>query len=145
MILASMSYDARTRDRYRGTVSVMTGVVGATAITATGWVAGVVAQDAQEEAAKQATSEATAQQGDAGRVASPDVRGPRPRTVLRQRPIKTRVTLRYVTAASGVPGVGGTVSAGPTQTRPAPAPHAAPAPPPAPPQPPPPPAPSNGS
>ena len=127
-----MSYDSRTRDRYRLAVRATTAAVAAGAMAATGWLTGAAALDhANTIAAQQATQNAGVDQ--------------KPRTILRARPTTTRVTTRYITAAkpSAPIGDGGTVSrasdqgqSAPAQDNPAPAP---------PPPPPPPPAPSNGS
>lgn len=158
-----MTYSPSTRDRYRLAVSAVTGVTLVGALTSTGWLAG---QAAQAHAADLARQQAAAQQQDKVRTARAERARKRydalvsrsgadtRRSALRQRPTRTRVTTRYVTAseaASTTIGGGGSVSppsatpAAPSAAAPAPAaPAAQPAPPP-PPPPPPPPAPSGGS
>jgi len=129
-----MTYDFRTRDRYRLAVRATTATVAAGAMAATGWLAGAAAQDhakvlAEQQAARDAQAASMSQT---------------PRTIIRTRPATTRVTTRYITAArSSVPvGDGGHVSRSSDEDRSAPSQdNSAPAPPP----PPPPPAPSNGS
>ena len=139
--LVDMSYDSKTRDRYRLAVRATTATVAAGAMTATGWVAGAAAQDQ----AKVTAEKRAAQAAEAARLAQT------PRTVVRERPATTRVTTRYITAArssdpvgnggdvnsdSGSDGGGDGGSSAPAQNNSAPAPQ---------PPPPPPPAPSNGS
>ncbi|GAA3802599.1 hypothetical protein GCM10022242_02020 [Nocardioides panacisoli] len=145
-MLLAMTYDSRTRDRYRLAVTGATAAVAAAAITATGWLAGTAAhhQDqaaAQRKADQKALARAQyaawkAKYGDPARA-----RHAHTRIVLKDRPTRTRVTTRYVTAASTSLGQGGTVT---PQAPAAPAPHPA-APVHAAPPPPPPPAPTHGS
>lgn len=151
-----MSYDARTRDRYRLAVLATTATLGAAAITATGWLTGAAAHAQDEkEAQEQANQDADARAAYDSWVrsyGSPEAQ--EPRTIVRERPSRTRVTTRYVTAAAPPSSVGGggTVSQA-AQPQPAAAPAAQPAAQPAqpaaqpapPPPPPPPPAPSSGS
>ena len=111
-----MTYTPRSRERYRAAVWATTATVAAGAISATGWVAGAAAHDeATDAAVNQAAQDAQAQRehdrwlaryGDA----SPSRERRHP--VVRQRPTRTRVTIRYVTAAgtNPAPGPGGTVS-----------------------------------
>jgi hypothetical protein len=153
-----MSYAAYTRDRFRLAATGITGMTAIGALSATGWLAGVAAQNFEAEQADKAAQAAAA---DAQRRAelrawrqATRAAQARPRVVLRPRPQRTHVTVRYVQAVpSARVGPGGTVSAvepaGPApapadQAAPAPAPAAASAPPP-PPPPPPPAAPSSGS
>lgn len=127
-----MTYDFRTRDRYRLAVRATTATVAAGAMAATGWLAGAAAQDHAKVLAEQQAAR------DASVI-------PAPQTIIRARPATTRVTTRYITAArSSVPvGDGGNVSRASDGDRSAPEQNnSAPAPPP---PPPPPPAPSNGS
>ncbi len=155
-----MTYTSATRDRYRLAVWTTTAAVTAGAISATGWVAGAAAHDhAGSEAARQAEQDAQASEEYAAWLArygdQPATRTPR--TVLRQRPVRTRVSTRYVTAASpATVGPGGTVAtpSAPAATSsqaqaPSPAQTQAPsqptATPPPPPPPPPPPTPTSGS
>lgn len=109
-----MTYTSTTRDRYRLAVWTTTAAVAAGAITATGWVAGSAAQrQAQDDATQQAEQDAQAQQeydawlaryGEQPRTATPQA-------VVRSRPVRTRVTTRYVTATAPTAsvGAGGTV------------------------------------
>ena len=110
-----MTYTASTRDRYRLAVLTTTASVAAGAIAATGWAAGAAARDqAETDAAQQAEQDARA---NAEYAAWQEQYGTqavtrKPRTIVRQRPTRTRVSMRYVTATSPVAAVGpgGTVS-----------------------------------
>ena len=143
-----MSYDRRTRDRYREVVTGVTGVASIGALTLTGGLMGLASGG--ETGAQQETVPAQRAQPPAAQKQ----RQPR-REVLRERPYVTRVTVRYVTGTSAAPGAGGTVIASQpsqssdqsgqssgSQPQPAPQPEA---PPPPPPPPAPEPAPSSGS
>ena len=55
-----MSYSHRHRDRYRLAVTAVTGVSTAGALTATGWLVGVTAQDFADQQAAKAAKEAEA-------------------------------------------------------------------------------------
>jgi hypothetical protein len=138
-----MTYTARTRDRYRLAVTMTTATVAAGALAATGWLTGAAAQDhAQEAADQQAEKDAAARAAYDAWVAKygDPAQYQGARTVVRDRPTKTRVTTRYVSGAGASVslGQGGTIS---TPSRPGSTNNAPPLPPP----PPPPPAPSNGS
>jgi hypothetical protein len=139
-----MTYDARTRDRYRLAVTATTAAMAAGAVVATGWLAGAAAQDhARVTAEQQARKDAVARQRyDAwvARYGDPS-QYRRPSTVVRERPTRTRVTTRYVAGAapSTTVGPGGTLT---VPSRPA---QTAGSVPPPPPPPPPMPAPSHGS
>jgi hypothetical protein len=116
-----MTYTSTTRDRYRLAVWSVTAAVAAGAITATGWVAGAAAQDqAQDDSARQAEQDAQARQEYDAWLAryGEQPRTRKPRAVLRQRPVRTRVTTRYITATSptAAVGTGGTVSTPSTST-----------------------------
>ena len=124
-----------SRDRSRLAVAAVSGVTTVAALSATGWLAGT--------AAHTTTAEQSDQQAAPG--AKPAVTKARhvrtaPKVVLRQRPQRTHVSVRYVQGAPSAPvGSGGTVSQPVSHTPAAPAPqHSAPAPAPAP-------APSSGS
>ena len=106
--VAPMTYTPLTRDRYRLAVTAATGVTTAGAITATGWLGGLVAADFQEGQVEKAADQTT--QGTKSTGAN---RANRPtRIVYRERPVRTRVTHRYLTADSGstAVGTGGSVS-----------------------------------
>ena len=147
-----MSYDNRTRDRYRDLVTGVTGVAGVGALTVTGALMGLAADDTPDE-----QPAVTGQNAQAAQKQRAHRRTEQPGPQLRQRPYVTRVTIRYVTGAgTAQPGPGGAVapaasggSTGSTGAAPPPAPPAAPPATPAPaPAPPPPaaePAPSSGS
>ena len=110
-----MTYTSTTRDRYRLAVWTATAAVAAGAITATGWVAGAAAQDkAQDDSARQAEQDAQARREYDAWLAlyGEQPRTSKPRAVLRQRPVRTRVTTRYLAATSptAAVGTGGTVS-----------------------------------
>lgn len=110
-----MTYTSCTRDRYRFAVWTTTAAVAAGALTATGWVAGAAAHDrAQDDAARQAEQDAQAGAEYAAWLAryGDQARSQRPRTVVRQRPARTRVSTRYViaTGSTAAVGAGGTVS-----------------------------------
>ena len=140
-----MSYDRRTRDRFRLVVTGVTGAVGVTAVTLTGLLMGLASRDyAEQQADQQATNPTPAPQAKA-KAKARQHRAPK----LIQRPHVTRVTVRYVTEGSSNPvGSGGSVtssapaqssqSSQPAQAAPEPAPAPAPEPEPAP-------APSSGS
>ena len=140
-----MSYDRRTRDRYRDVVTGVTGAASVGALTLTGGLMGLASGG--ETGNEEQTAPAQPAQAPAARKQ----RQPR-KEVLRERPYVTRVTVRYVTGTSAAPGAGGTVTAAQTGQssgqssgqQPQPAPQQAPAPPP-PPPPAPEPAPSSGS
>lgn len=163
-----MPYTSTTRDRYRLAVWATTGTVAAGAIAATGWVAGVAAQDqARVDVAKQADQDAQARaeyaawQARYGGTSATR----RTRAVVRQHPVRTRITTRYVVAARQLApvGPGGALSA-PSATTTSPTPSSTPSstaqnptpnptgggsqppqPQPPPPPPPPPPTPTSGS
>jgi hypothetical protein len=126
-----VSYDRRTRDRFRLVVTGVTGGIGVAALTVTGLLMGLASRDFTDQQAtdQQATDPAPA-------------RKDRP-VRLKQRPHITRVTVRYVTEGSSNPvGAGGSVTASDPVPAPAPAPAPTPEPEPAPaPEP----APSSGS
>ena len=110
-----MTYTSTTRDRYRLVVWAVTTSVAAGAVTATGWVAGAAAREhAQDEAARRAEQDAEARQEYDAWLAryGEQPRTRTPRTLVRQRPVRTRVTTRYVSAAgqTAAVGPGGTVS-----------------------------------
>ena len=158
-----MSYTPRKRDRYRLAVAAITGVTTIGALTATGWLGGVAAADynaqEQQRAAEQAAANAKAERAQAkydAAVARQQSRANGPRIVYKQRPVKRRVSVRYVTGTSSsspYSGPSGTVTSSSTYTStsngtstPSSAGHQAPSSNPAPPPPPPPPpAPSTGS
>ena len=103
-----MTYTPLTRDRYRLAVTAATGVTTAGAITATGWLGGLVAADFQESQVEKAAAQTT--QGTKSTEAN---RANRPaRIVYRERPVRTRVTYRYLSEDSGstAVGTGGSVS-----------------------------------
>lgn len=134
-------------DRHRSRIAVAA-VSGATAIaafSATGWLAGAAARTAAEtDQADQAQQDVAA--STTGAKAATTTRPDRQRTVvLKQRPQRSHVTVRYVQGVPSAPvGTGGTVSQPAVQHAPAPAAHPAPQPAPHP-APAPPPAPSSGS
>ncbi|WP_372736721.1 hypothetical protein, partial [Nocardioides sp.] len=114
-----MVYTTRRRNRFRVAVSAVTGVLTVTSLSATGWLAGRVsaeAADAQAEkdlAAQAAEDEAWAeyvrQQEEYAAALAAQV--PEREVVVRQRPQRTRTTIRYVRASpTGNGGSGGGVS-----------------------------------
>lgn len=119
---------ARRRDRYQVAVTALTGLTTAACLTATGWLAG---QAAQNWAADQAATPATNPPVDPAASTPQSVattrqraRPARPRVVLRPRPLRTRVSTRYVTPAAPIGGGGsvGSTPSQPTHSNPAPAP-----------------------
>jgi len=131
-------------DRHRSRIAVAA-VSGATAIaafSATGWLAGAAARSAAEADQAQTDPVSSPTSAKAAAASRPD----RHRTVvLKQRPQRTHVTVRYVQGAPAAPvGGGGTVSVPTVHTPSAPQPAPQPAPHPQP-APQPPPAPSSGS
>ena len=107
-----MSYTARNRDRHRLAVSAVTGVVTVASLTSVGWLTGAAADDFEQE---QAEKEARAAQ-ELAEYNKALARSQR-HDVLRQRPARTRVTTRYVTA--GTAGTANAVGAGGTVSSPA--------------------------
>jgi hypothetical protein len=112
-----MVYTTRRRNQFRVVVSGMTGVLTVTAVTATGWLAGRAAADDAEERteadlaaqaaeARAASDYARQQQEYADALAAAEPR----RVVVKQRPQRTRTTVRYVQATGGYSGTGGSVS-----------------------------------
>lgn len=139
-----MSYSSTERSRHgvvrlRIAVAAVSGATAIAAFSATGWLAGAAARTAEAQQADP-VQQTTAATGTKAAVARPDRHR---RVVLKQRPQRTHVTVRYVRATPSAPvGGGGTVSQPAVHTPSAPAPHPVPQPAPAP-QPPP--APSSGS
>ena len=116
-----MTYTASTRDRYRLAVWTATASVAAGAIAATGWAAGAAAHEqARADAAKKTEQDARADAEYAAWLAQygNQAAARKPRAIVRQRPTRTRVTTRYVTATSpaAAVGPGGTVSTPTTST-----------------------------
>ncbi len=139
-----MSYSSADRNRSRIAVAAVSGVTAIAAFSATGWLAGAAARATEAQQADPVQQDAAVTGAKVAAVARPD----RHRTVvLKQRPHRTHVTVRYVQGAPSAPvGGGGTVSQPAVHTPSAPAPHPAPHPAPQPaPAPQPPPAPSSGS
>ena len=126
-----------SRDRSRLAVAAVSGVTTIAALSATGWLAGTAARSTAAEQAAPTTTKPTVKTVKARHARTT------PKVVLRQRPQRTHVSVRYVQGAPSAPvGSGGTVSqpvSQPAAHAPAPQ-HSAPAPAPAPP-----PAPSSGS
>jgi len=95
-------YDARRRERFRGLLSVLTGVVTVASATAAGAVTGLVAREAQAGSPNTGTAGAPA-----GQATAPT----ETRTVVtwKQRPrktiVRTRVVYRQTTPSSA--GLGG--------------------------------------
>ncbi|MGD9957981.1 hypothetical protein [Nocardioides sp.] len=154
-----MTYTPRKRDRYRLAAAAITGATTVGALTATGWLGGVAAADytqqQNERAAEQAAAAAKAERAQArydAAVARQQSRAEGPRIVYKQRPVKHRVSVQYVTGATSTSTSTGTVTSTSTSTSTGTstpssnqghqAPSSNPAPPP---PPPPPPAPSSGS
>jgi len=149
-----MTYTPRKRDRYRRLAASATAATTVGALTLTGWLSGVAASDYAAQQAKQTADEAAvaakAERAQA-RYAAALAQSEGPRIVYRERPIKKRVTIQYVTStpsSSSIVGSGGSIASSTAQSAPAGQSsgaggqgHAAAPPPP----PPPPPAPSTGS
>ena len=93
------TYSTASRDRYRTAVTVGTGLGVVGALAGSGWLAGAAASRFEADQASQPV--------DAPRTRAERHDG-RP---LRERPIRTRVTVRYVSAVgSTTVGAGGTVT-----------------------------------
>ncbi|MGH3336008.1 MAG: hypothetical protein ACRDOZ_09335, partial [Nocardioides sp.] len=110
-----MSYSHRHRDRYRLAVTAVTGVSTVGALTATGWIVGVAAQDFADQEAAKAAKEAKAAKAWARKYAKEQAEyaeATAAATTLKQRPYVTRTTTQYVQAAgtSAAPGPGGAVA-----------------------------------
>ena len=86
-----MSYSAKDRDRGRATVTAMTAAVTVGSLTSMGWLAGAAADEHNES---QAQAEETQRPASGVRI------------VVRERPTRTRFTVRYVETA-GVTTLGG--------------------------------------
>jgi hypothetical protein len=144
-----MTYSSTDRNRYRVAVAAVSGVTAVAAFSASGWLAGAAARSTESQQADQATPAAPTAAAPDGAARGTDRANHHRKVVLRQRPHRTRTTIRYVQGTPSAPvGSGGTVSQPAVQHAPAPAPHPAPqaASHPAPqPAPAPPPAPSTGS
>ncbi len=155
-----MTYTPRKRDRYRLAVAAITGATTVGALTATGWLGGVAAADYAEQesqrAAEQAVATAEAERAQAeydAVVARQLSRAEGPSIVYKKRPVKHRVSIRYVTGSSTTASQtssGGTITSSTpqgtgNQSPSTPTHQAASNPAPPPPPPPPPPAPSSGS
>lgn len=107
-----MTYTATTRDRYRLAVWTTTATLAAGAMAATGWVTGAAAHaQAQDDAVREAEqadvdAQARAEYGAWLARYGEKPRTQKPRVVMRQHPVRTRVTTRYVTAAGSTAAVG---------------------------------------
>ncbi|HEU5035530.1 MAG TPA: hypothetical protein VFT70_00885 [Nocardioides sp.] len=136
------------RDRSRIAVAAVSGLTTITALSATGWVAGSAARATEADRASPTTpATQTPTNRHADRRVRADARtDDKPEVILRQRPQRTHVSVRYVQGTPSAPvGSGGTVSQPVTHTPAAPAPAPQPAAPAPAPAPAPPPAPSSGS
>ena len=102
-----MSYTARNRERHRLAVSAVTGVITVGSLTSLGWLTGAAADDFEQEQAEQKARAAQ----ELAEYEAALARSQRP-AALRERPTRTRVTTRYVTAAGATStvGAGGTLS-----------------------------------
>lgn len=100
-----MTYDAKSRDRYRRAVTGVTGALAASVLVGTGAISGQAARDLnQQEAAEQAKkaeeyaawqAEQAAYDAEVARLQAEN-----PPVVVKQRPKRTRVTTRYVSGGS---------------------------------------------
>src|SRR5687767_13932515 len=99
-----MSYRHRHRDRYRLAVTAVTGVSTAGALTATGWIVGVAAQDFADQQAAKAAEEAKAAKAWAKKYARQQAKYAEAtaaaNATLKQRPYVTRTTTQYAQAAA---------------------------------------------
>lgn len=113
-----MTYDAKSRDRYRWAVTGVTGALTASVFLGTGAISGQAARDLnQTEAAEQAqqAEEFAAWQAEQARYERELEKAERRearRVIVKTRPTATRVTTRYVNGAA--PSGGVSVSAGRT-------------------------------
>ena len=121
-MLLRMGYTARTRDGYRLAVAAVSGVTTVSALTATGFLAGAVAKDYQDQQhAKVAEQEAAkvAWKREQKAVARANeqfaeqltANAEHPRVVQRQRRYVNHVITQYLDGGSSVGG-GGTVAPG---------------------------------
>lgn len=112
----SMSYSTRTRDRYRLTVAAITGALSLGTLTVTGLVAGQAAADHEGELAAKAAEQRAAQARYEQEKAAYDAAvaaAAKPQVIWKKRPVKQRVTVRYIQAGSGSSlGSGGSVGSG---------------------------------
>ena len=117
-----MSYNAKTRDRYRLAVAAVSGLTTVGALTATGFLAGATAKDYQNEqdakAAEQHAAEVTwkREQKAMARAnkefaAQLTTNAEHPRVIVRERRHISHVITQYVGGGSSVGG-GGTVYGG---------------------------------
>lgn len=101
-----MGYDTRSRDRSRWAVTGLSGALAAGVLVGTGVVTGEAARahraDEQAEQERRAEEYAAWQAEQAAYEAALAEReqASEPRVVVRQRPRRTRVTTRYITAAA---------------------------------------------
>ena len=122
-----MSYSPTTRDRYRLAVAAVSGLATIGALSATGVIAGVAAQDYRSEQAQKASAKRAdqlaykrAKQERAALIkankqyyAQLAAQAEHPRIVVRDRPLVTHVTTKYLySGGSGSVGSGGSVSSG---------------------------------
>lgn len=148
-----MTYDARSRDRYRWAVTGISGAVAAGVLIGTGAISGQAARDLKDEtAADQArkADEYAAWQAEQARYERDLKKAERAAApVLKQRPTATRFTTRYVTggtqsgsvsvrSSQGSASGGGTAPSGKSRGTKSGGGGGTPAPPPPPPPPPPP-------
>lgn len=116
-----MGYDTRSRDRSRWAVTGLSGALAAGVLVGTGAVTGEAARThrAEEQAEQERRAEEyaawQAEQAAYEAALAEQERASEPRVVVKQRPRRTRVTTRYITAAapSGVSvGASGTTPRG---------------------------------
>ncbi len=97
-----MTYDARRRDRYRLVVTTVTGLATCAVAGATGALTGMAEAQTARDAAEKASAPTDA---------SGTARERRPRVVVKERPVRTRVVTRVVRVT-----VGGAQVSAPTST-----------------------------
>lgn len=100
-----MTYDAKSRDRYRRAVTGVTGALTAGVLVGTGAISGQAAHDLNQQAAAEQAKQAEEYAAWQAERAAYDaevarLRAENPPVVVKQRPTRTRVTTRYVNGGS---------------------------------------------
>lgn len=109
-----MSYTSRTRNGYRVLVAAVTGALSLGSLTVTGLVAGQAAADHNDQLAAKALKEREAQEKYERDKAAYEaaLAAAEPQVIWKKRPVKKRVSIRYIQAGGSSLGGGGSVGSG---------------------------------
>ncbi|GAA3545021.1 hypothetical protein [Nocardioides daeguensis] len=114
-----MTYDSTTRDRFRWAVTGVSGALAVTALVGTGAITGQAARQLHEQEAadqrRQAEELAAWRAEQAAYEAALAASAPTP-AVVKQRPTRTRVTVRYVSGTGPSPVTVSSGSSGPASS-----------------------------